>query len=200
MFGGQYGEDLILKLVFKNIQTGFLVDVGSADGGINSNSYMLLQRPGWKGILIEPEADHYTGLLERYKDRQGVTFVNCGIGKAIGMQTFYRGGQVSTFKEDTKKACEDMHDIKYIETKVQMRNLTDVLQELNAPKHIDFMSIDCEGMDREVWRTLDLEIYCPKLVCIEGKGHMMLGYREFCRTVGNTFYMREDVCHSLELE
>ena len=34
-------------------------------------------------------------------------------------------------------------------------------------KQIDFLSIDAEGADYEVLRSLDLKKYKPKLICIE---------------------------------
>lgn len=109
---GQYGEDRILGLFFRDQAAGLLVDVGAADGYMNSNSIGLLKRPGWKGILIEPESSQFKKLHNRYKNRPGVICVRCGIGFEKGEHTLYRGGSVSTFKEDAKKSAEKMYGIK----------------------------------------------------------------------------------------
>ena len=53
--GGQYGEDDLLREFFGDQEQGFVVDVGAADGKDNSNSWMLLKRPGWSAVLVEPE-------------------------------------------------------------------------------------------------------------------------------------------------
>jgi len=195
--GSQYGQDRILKMIFRDKHTGFVVEVGAADGIDNSNSYMLLQRPHWGGILIEPESSQFALLQERYKNNNNVKCIRCACGAHEGIHTLYRGGQVSTFKLATKAAAEDMHNIKYEEEQVEIKTLQRVLTENNAPTEIDYMSIDCEGMDREVWGTLELDTYRPGLVCMEGKGHVMIGYQELCRTPGNTFYLREDLCEAL---
>lgn len=197
MPGGQYGEDRILKLFFRNQPTGFLVDVGAANGFDNSNSYMLLKKaPGWVGLLIEPEPSQFAELQKLYQDNQKAILLNCGVGTG-GKGILYCGGQVSTFKPDVRDRCVEVYGIDYKEVEVPMRSLTAILADMNAPKEIDFMSIDCEGMDYDVWQTLDTKMFSPRLVCIEGSGYAMHGYVEFCRTVGNTFYLREDIACSL---
>jgi len=191
---GQYGEDRILGLVFQNQETGLLIDVGAADGYTNSNSIGLLKRPGWKGILIEPEFEQFDKLQDRYKNRSGVICVNCGIGMKEGERTLYCCGQASTFKEGAKQATEIRHNIQYTTQQQGMVKLTTLLDKLKVTDSIDFLSIDVEGMNYEVWKTLDKEKFSPKLICIEGKGYRMNGYRELCQMRGNTFYLKEDSC------
>lgn len=197
MLGGQYGEDRILKLFFRSQAKGFLVDVGAADGKDNSNSYMLLCRLGWRGILIEPESSQFAELSELYVGETRVQLVNCACGKEEGARTLYSGRQVSTCVPEFKAQCEARHKIEYQEEQVQVKTLQHVLEEKGVPREIDFMSIDCEGMNFEVWESLDQSIFCPKLVCIEGKGFRMGPYVQLCRMTGNTFYLREDLCDLL---
>lgn len=194
---GQHGEDRILALFFKDQESGLMVDVGAADGYWNSNSIGLLKRPKWKGILIEPEPTQFAELSQRYKYRTGVVCINCAAGINAGTQTFYCAGQVSTFKDEVKKSSEINHGIKYSEIKVEIKTLTQILDKASAHRKIDFLSIDVEGMNYEVWRSLDKSFYSPKLVCIEGKGYNMEGYKELCRVGCNTFYLREDLCEEL---
>jgi len=77
-----------------------------------------------------------------------------------------------------------------------MAPLSEILTTVAHSSQIDFLSIDAEGMDYEVWKSLKGR-WMPKLICIEGKGYKMTGYVELCRMTGNTFYMREDVCPKL---
>jgi FkbM family methyltransferase len=194
---GQHGEDRLLSLVFRDQKSGLLIDVGAADGYWNSNSRILLQRPGWSGILIEPEPEQFAKLNEMYTGRPGISCINCGIGLEEGRKTFYCGGQVSTFKDEIKHSAEVNHDIKYKEIEVWISTLTSVLDDVGIDVAIDFLSIDVEGMNYEVWRSLDKQKYSPKLVCIEGNKYIMEGYKELCRLGGNTFYLREDICNKL---
>jgi FkbM family methyltransferase len=194
---GQHGEDRILALVFGAQPSGFLVDVGAADGFWNSNSIGLLKRPGWSAILIEPELEQFQILRRRYKERPRTVCTHCAIGKHEGVCTLFAGGQVSTFKQEIKRSAEVNHNVRYTEQQVQVWTLTHLLNELECPQNIDFMSIDAEGMNYEVWQTLDTKAFSPRLVCIEGKGYRMDGYKELCRLGGNTFYLREDACPKL---
>jgi len=194
---GQHGEDRILHFVFKDYSAGWLVDVGAADGYYNSNSAVLLQRPNWHGILIEPEPSQFEKLKEMHKDNPRVTCVQCAIGQNEGFKTFYCGGQVSTFEKEVKRSSEVNHGIKYTEMKMEVKTLSRVLTENNCPREIDFMSIDVEGMNYEAWQSLNPFSYSPKLVCMEGSKYTMTGYKEFCRLGANTFYLREDLCKTL---
>lgn len=188
---GQYGEDRILAYIFKDQKKGFLVDVGAADGYTGSNSIGLLKRPGWKGVLIEPEPEQFSKLQSQYPDRKKVICINCGAGKNEGFHTFYISGQVSTFKKEVKKSAEKIHHVTYKEKQIYILTLTHLLDQLEIEEPIDFLSIDAEGMDFEIWESLDQKKYSPKLVCIEGCGFRMIGYRYLCQVGGNTFYLRE---------
>ena len=189
---GQHGEDRILGLVFRDQPTGFLVDVGAADGFTNSNSIGLLKRPGWRGVLIEPERNQYMTMLARYKDSSQVSCLNCAVGPTPGTKTLWANGQASTLDPKTRQAATDMHGIAFEEQSVGVRTLKDILVSLGI-RDVDFLSIDAEGMSYPVWQSLGGYLL-PKLVCIEGKGYEMPGYRELCRLGANTFYLREDQC------
>lgn len=202
MAGGQYGEDRILNFVFKGKRNGLVVDVGAANGVDGSNSWMLIHRYEWRGILIEPEPAQYADLKMMYQENLRVECVNVAIDKEAGVKDFYCCGQLSTLREEYITHAKALHNAEYTQTKVETVTLTALLtnyflSEKNKRDAIDFMSIDAEGMNYDVWLTLDLNIFLPKLVCIEGSGYAMHGYKELCRTPGNTLYLREDLCDPL---
>ena len=197
--GSQSREDRIIELVFpaREHRFGFIVDVGAADGIDNSNSYHMLKRPGWGGVLIEPEPTQYKDLEARYRGRDNVVCQNLAIGTGPPKQTLHCGMQSSTLQRKHYETHKDKHDVNYTgQVQVRVMTLTDLLVFLNV-ETIDFISIDAEGMNYPVWQTLDLSIFQPKLVCIEGGKFVMHGYRELCRLPGNTFYIREDLCNPL---
>ncbi len=51
--------------------------------------------------------------------------------------------------------------------RVQTRTLTNILDEAQCPLHFDLLSIDVEGHDFEVLRSLDFSRYRPRVVVIE---------------------------------
>ena len=190
--GGQYGESRILEMFFSDVMSGTVVDVGAADGYEHSNSYHLLQRHGWGGVLIEPDPFHYAELHKRYKDNPRVMTLNMGIAAEAGDGLLYCSGQASTFKPEWKKRAEEHQGSVYTgETLVSLERLDVVLSQLGIVD-VDFLSIDCEGMDHEVMSTLDFCVIQPRLICLETDGYPFPdGYFEFCKTRGNTFYVRD---------
>ena len=198
--GGQYGEDRILEMFFRNQKEGFVVDVGAADGEDNSNSLMLLKRPDWRGILIEPEPKQFSILNERYARNLNVRCVNCAISNSEDVSgMLWCGGQGSTLNHEWKDRCEKDYGTVYDKTvQVDILTLGGLLHtaEMVADPpidSIDFLSIDCEGMDYDVLQSLDFDKWQPRLICIEGRGYALPeNYSEFCLTKGNTFYVRDD--------
>lgn len=189
--GGQYGEDAVLLRFFREQSSGFLVDVGAADGRDNSNSYMLLLHPNWKGVLIEPEPVQMAELAQFYQGRSGITLVQQAVAREEKDVQLFCCRQVSTLKTEWRDRCIQVHKVDYKEVRVHARPLFSILDEAQVPKEFDFLSIDCEGMDREVLDTLWEGGYKPRLFCIEAKGMPPpAGYREYAQTSGNVFYER----------
>ena len=190
--GSQYGEESILFPFFEGCDTGYLVDVGAADGRVNSNSVQLLKRLGWKGLLIEPEPTNFISLSQYYRDNERVSCEMSAIGTNPGKHTFYCNGQVSTLDRAWKKQCAERFKLHYTLVTVEVKTLTDVLDFYGVPEEIDFLSIDCEGRDKDVVKSLDFTKYRPRLICIEGKRHRIDGYTKLAETRGNMFFQRSE--------
>jgi len=196
--GGQYGEDRILEKFFQDQHEGYVVEIGAADGEDNSNSWHLLKNPLWSGLLVEPEPSQYAVLKERYKDRIGVETVNCACGPKTGEGNFFIGRdghkQGSTMSPEWKARLEKDYGATYPESiKVRVMTLNDLFMLQGVPQVLDFLSIDCEGMDYPVLQSINWNIWKPKLICMEGSGFQLpKEYKEYCMTRGNTFYVRID--------
>jgi len=196
--GAQYGEDAILEKYFQGQHYGFVVDIGAANGLDNSNTHALLQQGGWQGLLVEPEPSQYKALEERYADNMHVRTVNCACGSECGTQKFHIGGeghkQGSTLLSEWKDRLEKDFDATYeAEIDVHVLTLVELFDAYKVPE-IDFLSIDCEGMDYQVLQSIDWNRWQPTLICMEGGGFALPeNYREFCRTAGNTLYVKLDI-------
>src|SRR6476661_8398176 len=60
-FPSQIGQDRwVSESVFPGVRNGYFLDVGSADGFLNSNTWALEQR-GWTGICVDPFPSNMTG-------------------------------------------------------------------------------------------------------------------------------------------
>lgn len=72
------GEDGIIAEIFKVIQPRhrLCVEFGAHDGVSGSNSWQLIQRQGWNGLLIEADKERFAELSRQYSGRSGVLTLN----------------------------------------------------------------------------------------------------------------------------
>ncbi len=60
---------------------------------------------------------------------------------------------------------------------VKTRTLNSVLKEtLQAGAEIDLLSVDVEGHDLNVLRSIDLDVFRPKLIVVEMQSHLQLNH------------------------
>jgi FkbM family methyltransferase len=163
-FASQFGQDVLLHGLFRSIgqgSSGVFVDVGAHDGVSHSNSLFFERERGWSGVCIEPLPEPF-GRLQHARTAR---CFNCAIAETEGEQEFM---SVTGYSEMLSGlvAQYDRRHIERIEnelvdyggsndvTTVAARRLDDVLEECGI-RHIDFLSIDVEGGELAVLRSMD---------------------------------------------
>lgn len=165
----QQAEDLQIHKILKRKKTGFYVDIGAYDPDRFSNTKMFYKM-GWNGINIEPNTINYQKFLkERIRDIN----LNIGIGNKEGDLSFFLfiPDTLSTFSESE---ADDYikQGYKLVEkVKVPVKKLANVLKEHAKNKQLDFFSIDTEGLDMDVLKSNDWDLFNPKVICIESASH-----------------------------
>ncbi len=78
----QYGEDGIIKKIFKVIGTKNkqCVEFGAWDGKKFSNTYNLIMNHGWSGVLIEGNPTRFKDLIKNYKNNKKTMCINKYVG------------------------------------------------------------------------------------------------------------------------
>ena len=158
------GEDLIILDNLKNINYGVYIDVGSYHPTHLNNTFLLYKK-GWKGINID--LSDYTIDLFNYSRPKDIN-INTAIANYDGRIEFYYQktlSQLTTVKREL--AIKRMQgEIKKKEIKAS--KLDTILENSRFKnKKIDFLNIDVEGADYEVLKSIDLNTYCPRIICIE---------------------------------
>lgn len=165
----QDGEDVVLYSFFghKKGYKGFFVDVGAHHPVRFSNTWMLYKK-GWKGINIDPTP----GCMRPFKWLRGRdTNLELGVGSTPGTLTFYCFDEpaLNTFDKkvaDARNTGNPYRIIKSID--VPIKTLAQILHEhLPKGQHIDFISIDVEGLDLDVLRSNDWSLYRPGYLLVE---------------------------------
>ena len=167
----QYGEGKVINHYFQN-KTGTCVSLGENDGKTLSNVLGLIEM-GFKAHLVEPSNEAFVKLKELHKNNKNVWLYNYAIGKHNGETTFYHSGThlntgdtslLSTIDKDELKrwgkSCE------FTETKTQVKTWNNFLLD-SLLTEIDFISIDCEGVDFEILQQIRFDKLNVKMLCIE---------------------------------
>lgn len=162
----QIRQDLFVlsQLSFK--RGGFFVEFGATNGVDLSNSYLLEKEFGWKGILAEPARGWHADLKT---NRSAAIETRC-VWKLSGQQLSFNevtDRELSTIQEFVRS---DLHSNLRASSKsysVETISLTDLLIENNAPKVIDYLSIDTEGSEFEILNAFDFDQFEFKVITCE---------------------------------
>ena len=157
-----FGEDIEIKKHFKRNFNGFYVDVGCFHPKKYSNTFMLFKR-GWFGINIDMEEGKIdTFNIARPKDYNFLGAISDKVEK-VKIYRNQKFGVSSTIDPGILKK-DDIIDENFITT----TTLDNVIN--NSPyknKEIDLLNIDTEGNDFKVLKSLNFNIYNPKVIIIE---------------------------------
>jgi FkbM family methyltransferase len=161
----QTGEDAVIRSLLDETHPGVYVDVGCHDP-IRSSNTLSLYLHGWHGVNI----DANPRLIDRFrKVRRRDTAVCAAISdkeQAIVFHEF-EDELVSTVSEEVLPEWESKWK-KRGDRMVKTRTLDSVLAENLPPRtEIDLLSVDVEGHDLNVLRSVDLDVFRPKLIVVE---------------------------------
>lgn len=161
----QLSQDLLAGWLFRN-EKGVFCEVGGGDGVLYSNSYYL-EKLGWKGVIIEPSKRN----LAKIRKVRSCEISSLAAWSVSGLTMKFRETEnleLSTF-EQFVNADNNLQDRRHIlsKTLVTTTTLTEVLSNLNAPKHFEYLSIDTEGSEMEVLHGLDFNQFHPILITVE---------------------------------
>jgi FkbM family methyltransferase len=166
----------------------FFVSIGAHDGVSNDYVFPFLAEYGWRGLAVEPLETSFRELQRNYArfpgvaleraavseqprtlyaiapvegfDRPWVSQVssldrNLLLGTIDRMRTWQPDGPVPADLESSIVA----HDVPCLSFAALMRK--------HNVEHIDFLSIDAEGCDYEIFRCVDLRRYRPQIIMLE---------------------------------
>lgn len=166
----QLGQDLFVlsELGFK--KNGFFVEFGATNGVDLSNTYLMEKKFEWNGILAEPAKIWHSELK---LNRSSSIELDC-VWKTTGdillfneVNDDFHSGELSTidsFSNSDKHTKERKFANKY---EVKTISLSDMLKKHNAPKIIDYLSIDTEGSEFVILNNFDFNEYDIKIITCE---------------------------------
>ncbi len=141
-----------------------IIDIGAADGKLNSNSYPFIEENGWHGILVEPNPVAYKSLYDRYYD-DGLITINAAIFENTGTMIL----NLPNNEADDQLASLVVDHPKKVEVKTLTVN--DLFDMEEIPDG-GVLSIDTEGYDHKVVEMWMDTSHRPEVIISESWPHM----------------------------
>lgn len=162
----QIAQDLFVlsELGFK--KNGFFVEFGATNGVQLSNTHLLETEFSWTGILAEPARNWHKELK---KNRTAFIEKDCVWRTSNETLTFneVESGELSTL--DSFSQSDGFKKARQKGKKYQVKtiSLNDLLAKYNAPKMIDYLSIDTEGSEFDILSAFDFNKHKFKVITCE---------------------------------
>ncbi len=168
VFKGQKGQDRWVILdVLPWKRRGFFLDLAAADGVTHSNTHVLERWFGWSGICIEPNPTFFAELKTRRRCVLDSSVVSdCRERVPFRIDNGQLGGVVAGDTDNNPRIRgPQLAQAEIIE--LQAFRLNDILGRHHAPRVIDYFSLDVEGCEERVLRTLDFGRYQFRCLTVE---------------------------------
>ena len=175
------GQDMLVKdNFFKNQKSGFFIEIGAFDGIEGSNCYHFEKFMNWQGIAVEASPLQF----EKLKKNRNCKLVNVAIGSENKQVEFYEvvegftqmsGINNSNFQNSFQRIKKNSN------SKINKINIECKTFEKLIPSDqiIDLISIDIEGNELNVLKSIDFEKYKIKVIILENNIPNELSYLKF---------------------
>lgn len=170
----QLFQDLFVLFMTNEQQSGYFVEFGATDGVTLSNSYQLESRYGWAGILAEPARCWHQALIKNRRCSIETSCVWTQSGETLDFNEVV-DGELSTINEYSDRDGHRKSRQHRSTYPVQTISLNDLLEKYDAPRQIDYLSIDTEGSEFAILGELDFSRRDIRIITVE---HNFMPVRE----------------------
>ena len=161
-------NDKFVHYIFGN-NKGYYIEAGAVNGITNSNTLFLENALNWNGILVEPSSIYRELCINRPKSKcfnfilgnkdtytNFIEFSNCYNELSCTQSSFENlYNEDSTGRKDIINFYNEAIKNKNI-TNIEQKLLDTILDSINAPLIIDYLSLDVEGSEEEIINSINL--------------------------------------------
>jgi FkbM family methyltransferase len=181
-FGGntyaQHGDDIVIRCVFDSlgIDNPSYLDIG-AHHPTNISNTRLFYDTGSRGINVEANPHLFQQFMVDRPDDVNLSF---GVGVESGFLNFYMvdeySGRNSFDYETVATFIADYPAFSITQVKeLPVMTVAQILSNRTIP---DFLTIDVEGLDYDILKSIDFKRYPFKLICVEVGGSDKINYAD----------------------
>jgi len=161
----------VVKTAYSNMQLDFssnryFVEFGATNGFRLSNTFFLEMYGSWEGLLCEPARVWQEELRKLRKCSVDFRCVYSRSGESLSFTEAKDPelGTLTQFRGVDSHSSSRLTGENYL---VETVSLNDLLDFHQAPRFIDYLSIDTEGSEFEILKFLDFEKYSFGVITVE---------------------------------
>ena len=163
----QLFQDLWVLWALGEKRGGYFVEFGATDGRSLSNTWLLEKEMGWKGILAEPNPIFSKVIRENRACAISTKCVHSASGRTVDFMAakkpeYSRMAEINPADGHEERRRGDSEIVS-----VETISLNDLLVEHQAPRRIDYLSVDTEGSEYEILSAFDFERWRPRAITVE---------------------------------
>ena len=160
----QENQDRLVAALLHKATNGYFLDLASNHATVLSNTYKLEQQYNWTGICVEPNPRYWPGLAHR----------ECHVAAAVVSKNRLEKIKFDTYDDRPLRAASG-GIASMLEAPVKSGTsltlytvpIIELLRKYNAPKTIDYLSLDIEGAEYAVMKDFPFELYKFKIMTVE---------------------------------
>jgi FkbM family methyltransferase len=190
----QSKQDQIIDKLLSYREKGFFLDIGAHDGVNFSNSFFFEESRNWSGICIEPVPKFFKILNEK---RNSINLNICIADSEKEIEFVEVEGPASMLSgmltsesdnhfERIKNAIKNQGG-SYSIYKLNTLTVDSILKQYSVST-IDYLSIDVEGFELDILKTMNFDSYNVRIMTIENdqrKNHLISfleskGFKSLC--------------------
>jgi len=206
----QCGEDIIIDHILKSLKVDkpVYIDIGAHHPFQFSNT-ALFYKSGCRGVNIEPDPVLFK-LFEKY--RKNDINLNIGISDKPGESLLYimSSQTMNTFSMQEAENLVLNHGFTVTnKIKVPIDTISNVVEKYLNNTNVDILSIDVEGLELQIFESIDFTVFLPTVICAETISYSTKGlgikdidlikllknndYMVYADTYINTIFVRKDL-------
>jgi FkbM family methyltransferase len=173
MYNSQIGQDKFIDEFFEKKEGLTFLDIGAHDGVSISNTFFLEKERNWNGICIEAQPSEFEKLksnrkcvcvnvaVSNYNGETDFIYVEGYANMLSGISDDYNFSHKHRIENEVRAYGGSINTIK-----VPVKTLQSILDEHNT-HNIDFCSIDTEGSEFNIIKSIDFDKTEIKVFIIE---------------------------------
>lgn len=164
----QAGEDSVLSFLFADKKLGKVsyLDIGTNTPDSCNNTYLLYKK-GNSGVCVEADKT-LIPIIQNVRPKDKILNVGVAVSDQAEADFYiFDISAINTFdkEEAERRAAHGTYKIKQV-VKVPLININKIIKE-NFTAFPDFLSIDIEGLDLDVLKSLDFDQFPIPVICVE---------------------------------